>query len=145
MSLHIQPLLVTMFRDLDVRGLHIAGRMPQERHEGQWKAVIDDRRSILLTQLVGSPGEMRDGVYYYLMAVSRRLYLLESGPGTLRIVRSALDGSYPPTGPELDEHEILSLGREGIRMLFEYHRKSPAAPHIVGADGRPIGSPRGDV
>lgn len=139
--MNVRPLRVTNFFDLDLRGLNVSNRLAVTS-DAAWLAAVDEQTGALITQLGGSSGEMRDGVYFYAMAVGRRLYLIES-TNSPRIVRSAMDGLMPTKSSELPLPRLLAIAARGINALYEHAsgRGSASAPTILGANGLPIGNP----
>lgn len=136
----VRPLRTTNFFDLDLRGLDVSNRLAVTS-DAAWLAAVDDQTGAVVTQLGGSSGEMRDGIYFYAMAVGRRLYLIESS-NSPRIVRSAMDCLIPTKSSELPLPSLLAIATRGIKALYEEasgHGAAPA-PTILGANGLPIGN-----
>lgn len=145
MALELKPLLLTRFLELDLRSLHVATRIPGDEQARMWKAVAEDRRGLLVTQLLGSSGEMRDGTYHYLVAANRHLYVVRDGGGDTRIVESGSDGSYPQLGARPAAQDIVAIAKEAIRMLIEDARTPAPEKRLLGPDGLPVRKPEGDV
>lgn len=137
MTLSVRPLPSTRFRDLDLRSLHMESRLPR-LDQTQWKAVVDDRNGVIFTQLLGPSSEMRDGIYYYLLAVGRQLFVLESGSKTLEVVNSGLDGSYPLLGSKVPETEILLIAKHAMREMYERNSPTSSTVAILDVGGQPM-------
>lgn len=136
----VRPLRTTHFFDLDLRGLEVSNRLTAVEDE-RWLAAVDDRKGVLVTQLgMLSSGEGRDGIYYYAMAVGRRLYLIRNESNTPSIVKSAFDGKFPSSNAELPERELVLLAARGIMVLLQHALNSHpvSRPTILGADGLPM-------
>ncbi len=136
----VRPLRTTHFFDLDLRGLDVSDRLRAVGDE-RWLAAVDDWKEVLVTQLgMLSSAEGRDGVYFYAMAVGRRLYLIRNENNSPCIVRSAMDGKFPTSSAELPERELVLLGARGIMVLLQHalNSHSVSRPTILGADGLPM-------
>ena len=139
MALQVRPLFSTRYSDLDLRNLKLGSWLPRADRDPTWRAAADEGRGILVTQLVGFFGDVREPTYQYLLSVGRRLYVLRQSCCEIDIERTATDGLYPPLSPALPTAEILAIGREAIHLLVEDASRSPAvAKQILGPDGRPV-------
>jgi len=60
-------------------------RRPTDRPLG-WVAAVNDEHKILFTQLLSSTSEMREYIYYYLVAIGKDVVLVEVNEPKARIL-----------------------------------------------------------
>jgi hypothetical protein len=139
MNLEIKLLADTWFAELDLRGLGEPSRIPTLGRHPNWKCAANRAHGILCTQLLSSTPDMREGRYWYLFAARTRLYVLRWGEGPVRIEQECVNGSLSVTPRSYPNSEIVSLGTQAIRLLFEAaSRPNSGPPTLVDADGKPL-------
>lgn len=67
----------TWFEDLHLEELRISkSQLPPKESIHPWQCAIDEEHRILFTQLISDTYAMRDGLYYYLLAIKNDLVLI---------------------------------------------------------------------
>ena len=91
------------FERLNLEQANIQSRAPGS---ASWSCALDVERELLFTQLGGSSYEMRDGFYYYLLAIGSNLVVAEWDNGWARVLPQGAASSYT-------RHELETLINEG--------------------------------
>jgi len=86
----------TWFSQLNLSGYAIEPRRipKKEDHPLGWAVAVNLKHRVLFTQLVSNTGEMRERVYYYLLAIGPDIVVIEWNDPTARILPGLWSTKY---------------------------------------------------
>lgn len=86
----------TWFGELDLSAAGIEQwRVPKHQPLG-WKAAVNSKHKVLFTQLLSNSAEMRDRIYYYLLAIGSDVLLIQVNEPDARILPSGAHDTHSP-------------------------------------------------
>jgi len=72
-------LIESWFYELELEKIGVVpARIPDRNQKHSWPCAVDYESNTLFTQLISSSAEMREGEYYYLLAIEKNLFLIMS-------------------------------------------------------------------